>query len=244
LSTPGHQQKRGSDKLIERLDLILEAEGDTPNRYKASKQADVLMLLYLLSAEELTATLNRLDYPFDPTMIPATVDYYLARTTHGSTLSHVVHAWVLARANRRASWHLFREALDADLSDRQNGTTGEGIHLGAMAATADILQRCYPGLQTRDDALRLHPVLPDPLTHLTFDLRYRGHRLHIHIRHGNISVYALPSAAPPVTVIIDDEPHLLCSGAQLTVDLPARRHTRPSPRREHHAPRTDGGDAG
>ena len=38
---------------IRRLDRILEVEGDSPNRYKASKQADVLMLFYLLSADEL-----------------------------------------------------------------------------------------------------------------------------------------------------------------------------------------------
>ena len=35
-----------------RLDRILEAEGDSANRYKVSKQADVLMLFYLLSAED------------------------------------------------------------------------------------------------------------------------------------------------------------------------------------------------
>ena len=38
---------------IQRLDLILEAENDTTNRYKLSKQADVLMLFYVFSAEEL-----------------------------------------------------------------------------------------------------------------------------------------------------------------------------------------------
>ena len=37
---------------ISRLDRILEDEGDTPNAYKASKQADVLMLFYLLSADD------------------------------------------------------------------------------------------------------------------------------------------------------------------------------------------------
>ena len=34
---------------IQRLDLILEAENDSPNRYKLSKQADVVMLFYLFS---------------------------------------------------------------------------------------------------------------------------------------------------------------------------------------------------
>jgi trehalose/maltose hydrolase-like predicted phosphorylase len=51
---------------IARLDRILEAEGDSPNRYKLSKQADVLMLFYLLSAEELQEVLERLGYPGTP----------------------------------------------------------------------------------------------------------------------------------------------------------------------------------
>ena len=40
----GYQKKYGN---IQRLDRILEAEGDSTNRYKVSKQADVLMLFYL-----------------------------------------------------------------------------------------------------------------------------------------------------------------------------------------------------
>ena len=43
----------------------MAAEGDTPNRYRASKQPDVLMLLYLLPAEDLRAILERLDYRLD-----------------------------------------------------------------------------------------------------------------------------------------------------------------------------------
>ncbi|WP_457034090.1 glycosyl hydrolase family 65 protein [Kitasatospora sp. P5_F3] len=104
-----------------------------------------------------------------------TVDYYLRRTVHGSTLSAVVHAWVLARSDRRASWRFFRDALAADRQDLQGGTTSEGIHLGAMAGTVDLLQRCYTGLEIRDDALWLDPRLPHALGHLELDLRYRGH---------------------------------------------------------------------
>ena len=42
---PGYQERYDN---IQRLDRILEAEYDTPNRYQVSKQADVLMLFYLL----------------------------------------------------------------------------------------------------------------------------------------------------------------------------------------------------
>ena len=92
---------------IQRLDRILEAEHDDVNRYKASKQADALMLLYLLSSDELRELLDRLDYHFGPDQIPKMVAYYMARTSHGSTLSGVVHTWVLARANRHRALEFF-----------------------------------------------------------------------------------------------------------------------------------------
>ena len=44
---------------IQRLDRILEAEGRSVDDYQASKQADVLMLFYLLSADELRELLAR-----------------------------------------------------------------------------------------------------------------------------------------------------------------------------------------
>src|SRR5690606_24631963 len=90
---------------VQRLDRILEAEGDDPNRYKATKQADVLMLFYLFTSRELTELMQRLGYEFDARSIPRNVNYYLERTSHGSTLSRVVHAWVLARTDRKGSWH-------------------------------------------------------------------------------------------------------------------------------------------
>src|SRR5690606_10499204 len=58
---------------IQRLDLILESEGDDPNRYQAVKQADVLMLFFLFSAEELRELFERLGYAFDSSMIPRTI---------------------------------------------------------------------------------------------------------------------------------------------------------------------------
>jgi HAD superfamily hydrolase (TIGR01509 family) len=126
---------------IQRLDLILEAENDSPNSYKLSKQADVLMLFYLFSAEELAELFTRLDYPFGYDTIPKSIDYYAARTSHGSTLCRVVHAWVLARSDRPRSLRFFAEALQSDVTDIQHGTTSEGVHLGAMAGTVDLIQR-------------------------------------------------------------------------------------------------------
>src|SRR5690606_40765563 len=108
--------------------------------YQASKQADVLMLFYLLSADELRQLLGRLGYALPAEAIPRTIEYYLARTSHGSTLSALVHAWVLARANRAQALEHFERAVVSDLADIQGGTTAEGIHLGAMAGSVALLQ--------------------------------------------------------------------------------------------------------
>ncbi len=167
---------------IGRLDLILAAEGDTPNRYRVSKQPDVLMLLYLLSAEDLrgdSASGSDTSSTRPPYAEPWT--FYLGRTSHGSTLSRPVCSWLLARADRAQSWSLFNEALDSDLADIQRGTTREGIHLGAMAGTVDLLLRCYTGLETRDGTLWLHPALPLELGRVRFEIGYRSHNIELNL---------------------------------------------------------------
>ncbi|WP_225704993.1 beta-phosphoglucomutase family hydrolase [Bradyrhizobium cenepequi] len=204
---------------IMRLDLILDAEGDTPNRYKLSKQADVLMLFYLFSAEELAELFNRIGYTFDPGAIPKTIDYYLRRSSHGSTLSALAHAWVLARSCRQRSWSLFTEALQSDISDVQGGTTREGIHLGAMAGTIDLLQRCFTGLELRGEELHFHPALPNELRRLAFRLRYRRHSLSVDITHDALTLASDPSGADAISIAVDERHIVLHPGDRTSVPL-------------------------
>jgi alpha,alpha-trehalase len=205
----GYRQKYGD---IHRLDRILEAEGDTPNRYRASKQADVVMLFYLFSAGELRELFERLGYPFEYDTIPKNVSYYLQRTSHGSTLSRMVHSWVLARSDRAGSWSLFKQALESDIADVQGGTTPEGIHLGAMAGTADLLQRAYTGIAVRSDVLWLHPLLPDDVRGLFLRLRFRKHWLEINISGDRLKVSTSEDAPGPMKLGFKQEVHLLEPG--------------------------------
>jgi len=50
-----------------------------------------------------------------------------------------------------------------------------------MAGTIDILQRCYTGLEVRDDRLHLNPMLPPELESINVPIAYRGHVLDIDI---------------------------------------------------------------
>jgi trehalose/maltose hydrolase-like predicted phosphorylase len=173
---------------IQRLDLILEAEGDSPNRYKLSKQADVVMLFYLFSADELGELFARLGYPINHDTIPDNVNYYVARTSYGSTLCRVVYSWVLARSDRPRSMVFFADALQSDVSDSQHGTTAEGVHLGAMAGTVDQVLRVSTGIEVKGDVLLFNPELPPEMEYLESRIRYRGHSLDLRLTHTSLTV--------------------------------------------------------
>ncbi len=223
---------------IQRMDRILEAEGDDVNRYKVAKQADVLMLFYLLTADELAEIFDRLGYDWDPGSIPATIDYYLARTSHGSTLSRLVHSWLLARRDRERSWRFFEQALESDVADVQGGTTREGIHLGVMAGTLDLVQRGYTGVVVRHDVLWFEPALPRQVRRLAFPLHFRGHRLHVVIEHDELLVSAPASRLSPVEVGHRGRIEWLRPGDTVTfpLDPPPARGDAPGPQGPAPAP--------
>ncbi|MFF2779564.1 glycoside hydrolase family 65 protein [Streptomyces sp. NPDC058052] len=188
---------------IRRLDRILEAEGDTVNRYQASKQADTLMLGHLFRPDELSALFARLGHRLDDETWRATVDYYLRRTSHGSTLSGLVHGWVLARLKGAGAWPYCEEALRSDVADVQGGTTGEGIHLGAMAGTIDLVERGITGLEAGPDGLRVAPVVLRELPRFAFTLCCGGHRgVRLRVLPGRLGVRVPAGRGGPLPLVL------------------------------------------
>lgn len=224
----GYRKKYGD---IQRLDRILEAEGDSVNHYKASKQADALMLFYLFSSVELGALFRRLGYPFRHEAIPRIIDYYTQRTSNGSTLSRIVHSWVLARSDRARSWALLEEALESDIADVQGGTTPEGIHLGAMAGTVDLVQRGHTGLDIREDHFRINPCLPEELGGLRMRVRYRGCWLAIDMDRQRMRISAPEGWSGTRRIVVGKSSHAF-DGSEV-LEFPCMRErggTRPGPR--------------
>lgn len=207
---------------IARLDRILESEGDSPNHYQVAKQADTTMLFYLLTAEELSGLFERLGYEWDGAIIPRTIAYYEARTSHGSTLSRVVQSWLHARGDRTQSWDSFQQALHSDVDDVQGGTTPEGIHLGAMAGTIDLVQRCYTGLELRGDVLRLNPQIPTDLERLAFSLRYRSHTVRICVTNEDVEIAVDPGPWPPIDVEVRGDQRLIGPGQSASYSIVER----------------------
>jgi trehalose/maltose hydrolase-like predicted phosphorylase len=63
-----------------------------------------------------------------------------------------------------------------------------------------VLQRCYTGIEIRDDVLYLHPCLPQELTMLHLDMRYCGQSLAVDITSDRLTIRALPGAAQAITI--------------------------------------------
>nr|WP_225353449.1 glycoside hydrolase family 65 protein [Lacticaseibacillus thailandensis] len=109
---------------IARLDRILKSEGKTPDAYQVAKQADALMAYYVLNHDDVEHLIQGLGYHLPVGYFTHNLQYYLNRTTHGSTLSRIVYAALNEQdGNYDQSWQLFRQALFSDYYDIQGGTT-------------------------------------------------------------------------------------------------------------------------
>ncbi len=214
---------RARHRNIQRLDRILRAEGDDPNRYKAAKQADTLMLFYLFPDAELQRLFAQLGYELSPEVVRRTIEYYDRRTSHGSTLSLIVHAGVLAGIDPESSWERFIVALHSDVGDIQGGTTPEGIHTGVMAGTLDLVQRIYLGTEVREGVVFFEPRLHERLDGLSLLMQFHGTPIRVRIEGSELTVEALRQGfSEPVTIGVGDDVRELTAGERCTFPLGSR----------------------
>jgi trehalose/maltose hydrolase-like predicted phosphorylase len=156
------------------MDRLLKAEGKSADDYKVAKQADTLMTFYNLDKQQVDQILVDLGYSMPEDYLRKNMEYYLARTSHGSTLSRVVHAQLADMiGDRQMSWELYADALSSDYNDIQGGTTAEGIHAGVMAGTIMIAISTFAGVDTRGEILSINPDLPDSWKTISFKLRFK-----------------------------------------------------------------------
>ena len=80
----------------------------------------------------------------------------------------------LVRRCRRVST-LFLERRSPQYPDIQRAMKPARGSISAPWRGSIWILRCYTGLETRDDVLRLHPILPPELGRVQFQLTFRGH---------------------------------------------------------------------
>ena len=130
------------------------------------------------------------------------------RRCHGSVIG-----WVLARSDRQRAMDFFAQALQSDVTDVQQGTTAEGVHLGAMAGSVDLMQRVATGIEARGDVLHFAPELPSELKRLDLRIRYRGHSLDLRLTRDSLTVRGRDGTAAPILLCVDDQVYQFVSGS-------------------------------
>ncbi len=211
----GRGLRVGHTRLVHMGDPGLAAQRTTFHAYGWSGEIEVESVLdgdvantgveryHHFRPEELSALFARLGHRLDDETWRATVDYYLRRTSHGSTLSSLVHGWVLARLKGAGAWRYCEEALLSDVADVQGGTTGEGIHLGAMAGTIDLVERGITGLEAGPDGLRVAPVSLRQLPRFAFTLCCGGHRgVRLRVLPGRLGVRVPAGPGAPLALVL------------------------------------------
>ncbi|MFH1352349.1 MAG: HAD-IA family hydrolase [bacterium] len=199
---------------IHRMDRILKSEGKTPDDYKIAKQADTLMAFYNLDTETIKNIMAGLGYDAGDDFLRKNYDYYIQRTSHGSTLSKIAHAALSAyMGEQKQSWDLYMDALQSDYTDVQGGTTGEGIHTGAMAGTVLLAMNIYAGVDFRGRILKINPALPEHWGSISFKASFKGDRYSFVIKRNSVDL-TIESANPEIAVI--------AGGKQLTLSANKR----------------------
>ncbi|MCK5268843.1 MAG: beta-phosphoglucomutase, partial [Spirochaetes bacterium] len=117
-------------------------------------------------------------------------EYYVKRTSHGSTLSHVVHSSILKylHSHKNNMWEWFLSALKSDINDTQGGTTAEGIHSGVMAGTINIIVASFAGINLFKHYIKIEPNLPAAWEKLNFKILHSQNLIEFTITADSITV--------------------------------------------------------
>ncbi len=172
-----------------RMDRLLKAEGKSADEYKVAKQADTLMVFYNLKKEEVDCLLEEMGYHLPIDYLEKNLKYYLQRTSHGSTLSRVVHARLAQLiGEKQLGYKLFSDALNSDFNDIQGGTTGEGIHAGVMAGTVMITLTVYSGINLKSKMLHINPDFPKNWEKIKTTILFRNNQFDLTLTGKSVSI--------------------------------------------------------
>ena len=106
-------------------------------------------------------------------------EYYEKRTVRDSSLSSGIQAVMAAAAGHvELAYDYLAEAALLDLQDR-HANTANGLHLAALATGWTAIVQGLGGLRAGDGRLRFAPRLPQDLSTLGINLRYRGRHVHV-----------------------------------------------------------------
>ena len=168
---------------------------------KVVKQADVILLLYLLGDQ------------FSDREKRANWDYYEPKTTHDSSLSAAIHGVLAAELGlSREAYEFFVKAARIDFANGM-GNSDAGLHAGSLGGLWQLVVNGFGGVRMRREVLEINPSLPVTWERLEFHVEYQGSNFTIVINKESIEIECRDGMPGPIGVrvwgedVVFDEDH-------------------------------------
>jgi alpha,alpha-trehalose phosphorylase len=175
-------------------------------RYQVIKQADVILLMFLLG-DQFTLEEKKANF-----------DYYEPRTTHDSSLSPAIYSIIAAEIGyQEFAYNYFLQTVRLDLDD-YNRNAWQGLHTACMAGSWMGIVNGFAGMRTFGGKLNFRPFLPDQWKRYSFRVKFRGSKLQVTVEPGRAQ-YTL-MAGPDLSFCHFGQPVTLASGQTLEVEIP------------------------
>ena len=169
------------------------------------KQADVLMLIYLLN--DIFSAKTKL----------ANYDYYISRTVHKSSLSAPMHAFIASEVgDLHRAYNLFNVAMRTDISNLY-GNTAEGAHAASLGGTWQALVFGFGGVAIRRKELFINPRMPRSWRKLKFCLSWRNASIKLQLTNDTIKIKVSCSKHKKIKIGIFDKLRILKTNKTHTV---------------------------
>ncbi|MGL5357369.1 MAG: glycoside hydrolase family 65 protein [Cetobacterium sp.] len=140
---------------------------DQVNNIQVSKQADIMVLFYLLENK------------FSTDVKKANWNYYEPKTLHDSSLSLSTHCVLASDMNDKdMAYDLFRRASEIDLGPNMK-TSDHGIHAASLGGIWQCIVNGFSGVRMLGGELRIDPKLPENWNEVSFPLNWHGVNLKV-----------------------------------------------------------------
>ena len=178
---------------------------DRINQMQVTKQADVLMLFYMLENK------------FSSDVKKSNWDYYEPRTLHDSSLSLSIHTILAADIlSTEDAYSFFERASRVDIGLNMK-SSDEGIHAGAMGGIWQDVVFGFGGVRVKDGMLHINPRLPQKWKSFEFPINWRGDKLKVITTKKAIEITRVSKKENPIEIIVRNEKHQLSDKLKISL---------------------------
>ncbi|MQS75959.1 glycoside hydrolase family 65 protein [Companilactobacillus halodurans] len=175
------------------------------NEMQITKQADVLLLIYLFGDL------------FSDEVKQSNWDYYEPKTTHDSSLSLSTHSILASDLNLDDSAYKFYErACETDLGIHA-GKAAQGLHMAACGGVWNMTVEGFGGVRIENGKLKIEPHLPLAWDGLEYQITWHGSALKVKINNDKLAVEVIGKG---INFISFGEEYQIPANSEIEITLP------------------------